>query len=532
MYFNKLLFNHHRLLVSGIISGFIALCLLSANSIAANGTLYYGESIKPDTLDPYTSREMSSLRLSELIFNGLIGINESQEIVPELAESWEVSTDKKTWIFHLRKNVSWHGKDNKPFNAHDVVFTVNLVKHPKTQSSHKTQFDAFNSVLALDDHTVKFSLTQKSLNSLSLFTFKILPKHKLSRYKYLNKLSSFSNQPIGTGPYSFLSSNTNREITLLANPDYFLGSPKIKKIIMQPFSDKNIMNQALTFNSLDMVVDVDPRHIDELQADSRFSLIGYNTLSYSFFAYNHNNALLNNKLIRQALSYAVNRKQMLKAFYNNNGAIISGPFAPGSWAYNLDVIPLDFDSNKAIALLKQAGLIKTPEGFIDSHGKPVRFNLKVPIEKNNESNKKIVLAYKNYLNKIGIEINLVFLEKKSWKKAIFAQHDFDITFATWAFDDASDIDDIFHSRYNTAWQNNFISYNNPKVDQLLGLALASTDHQEKRTINHKLHEILAEDSPYTFLWSLTRFAAYTNKLKNIQIHPYKFFENAHLWEFK
>ena len=515
-------------LIALLLFGFISAEL----SFAANSTLRYGETSKPDTLDPYTSREMSSLRLTELMFNGLVGINESQETIPELAENWEIGSDKKTYTFNLRKDVTWHGKKKVPFNAKDVKFTVDLIKHKKTQSSRKSLFDKFESVKVISDYKIQFKLKHPSLNALSLFTFKVLPQHKLGKRKYLSKLNSFTNRPVGTGPFLFKSSNANREITLLANPDYFKGKPKISKIVMKPFSDKNIMNQALTFNSLDMVVNVDPRHITELQADSRFSLIGYNTLSYSFFGYNNATKHLANPMVRRALSHAVNREEMLRAFYNNNGTIISGPFAPGSWAYNLDVIPLGYNPLKAISLLKQAGFIQTKNGFLDKSGRPFSLNLVVPIDKNNEANKRVILAYKNFLNKIGIKIKVSFLEKESWKKTVFAKHKFDITFATWSFDDAADISDIFHSDYNQPWQNNFISYHNSEVDKLIELSLASVDHQAKRTINYKLHKIIAEDSPYTFLWSLTRFAGYSNKLKNINIHPYKYFEDAHLWEFK
>lgn len=517
-------------LITGLLLSLIF--VVSNSSLAANNTLRYGEASKPDTLDPYTSREMSSLRLAELMFNGLVGINESQEIIPELAERWEIAGDSKTYTFYLRKNVQWHGNEGKTLTADDVVFTVQLINNPKTQSSRKSLFEQFENVKSLDQYTVQFTLKHKSLNALSLFTFKILPQHKFTRQNYLTKLNSFANRPVGTGPYEFKSSNTNREVTLEANDNYFMGKPKIQKIVMKPFSDKNIMNQALTFNSLDMVVDVDPSHITELQADSRFSLASYNTLSYSFFAFNHKNPHLTNKLVRQALSMAINREEMLRAFFNNNGTIISGPFAPGSWAYNLDVIPVGYNPVMAISLLKQAGYTQKDNGFVDRSGKPLVFNLVVPIEKNNEANKRVILAYKNFLNKIGVEVNVAFQEKEAWKKSVFSAHNFDITYGTWAFDDASDISDIFHSRYTQEWENNFIGYSNKQVDELIEKSLASTDHQEKRTINQKLHKLIADDSPYTFLWSLIRFAAYSNKLKNIEIHPYKFFENVQNWDFK
>jgi peptide/nickel transport system substrate-binding protein len=99
------------------------------------GVLSYGEYGRPATLDPITSNEMISLRLTELIFNGLVGINEKQEIVPELAERWERSADGRTYTFYLRKDVTWHpreGEQLKPFTAEDVVFTYRIMMHPRT----------------------------------------------------------------------------------------------------------------------------------------------------------------------------------------------------------------------------------------------------------------------------------------------------------------------------------------------------------------------------------------------------------------
>src|SRR5512134_67109 len=99
------------------------------------GSLSYGEYGRPATLDPVTSNEMISLRITELIFNGLVGINEKQEIVPELAERWEISKDGRTYTFFLRKDVTWHAREGeqlKPFSADDVIFTYQVMMHPRT----------------------------------------------------------------------------------------------------------------------------------------------------------------------------------------------------------------------------------------------------------------------------------------------------------------------------------------------------------------------------------------------------------------
>src|SRR2546426_8430656 len=113
------------------------------------GTLGYGEYGRPSTLDPITSNEMVSLRITELVFNGLVGIDEKQEIVPELAERWEASKDSRTYTFFLRKDVMWHpkeGEEAKPFTADDVVFTYKIMMHPKTTTPLKVRYEFIESV--------------------------------------------------------------------------------------------------------------------------------------------------------------------------------------------------------------------------------------------------------------------------------------------------------------------------------------------------------------------------------------------------
>jgi len=522
--------KHLTILLSIFLISNIVTPVLAATS--SNNTLRYGEIVRPDTFDPYTSRESSSLRLTELIFNGLVSINEKQEVKPDIAERWEITNNNRTYTFFLRKDVYWHSKESKQqaLTSDDIIFTFNLISNEKTQSNYKYLFTHFENINKLDDYTIQIDIKDGHIGSLALFQFKILPKHILGKSKYLTKKNSFVNHPTGTGPYKFVRSNHNRQVTLIANLDYYGGAPKIEKIVAKPFADKNIMTQALNFNALDLIVSVSPRNIAELQVNRDFKLVSYNTLSYSFFAYNHKNPHLAKQKVRKALSYAINREEMLRAFFNGQGRIISGPFAPGSWAYNLNVRPDSYNPEKAIKLLKEAGYSKSGKRMIDTKGQALSFKLRIPINKNDETTKRVILAYKNYLKKIGITVNIDFMERQAWKKAVFNHHRYDITFASWSFDDASDISSLFHSRYQTAGQNNFVLYHNKEVDRLLDLNQKSQDYEEKRTINHKLHKIIAADSPYTFLWSLSNYAAYNKKLNNVKIHPFKFFNHIERWE--
>jgi peptide/nickel transport system substrate-binding protein len=499
---------------------------------ADGGTLNYGEYGRAATLDPITSNDMISLRISELIFNGLVGIDEKQEIVPELAERVETSDDGLKYTFYLRKNVTWHpreGEEPKPFTADDVIFTYNVMMHPKTITSLKVRFEFIESVATIDDHTIEFTLKRPILNALAKFSFKIIPTHGPENGEFLTREDPFVHKPIGTGPYMLRNITGDHEVILVANEDYFQGRPHINKFIAKPFADQNIMSQALMFNAIDMIVLVNPRDIPQIQGDKRLVLQPYNALSYSFFGYNTRNPLLADRRVRKAITYAVNRQEMLDSFFQGQGTIISGPYAPGSWAYNLDVQPLPYDPQKAIELLNEAGFVQGDDGIMEKDGEKLTLTLKVPIEKESEAVKRVVLAFKNYLGKIGVGIEAEFKEWLSWKEDVFLNHDFDVIFASWVFDDSADITSLFHSSEIGPWMNNFGAYSNPEVDSFIVESKLTLDHEKRRTIYRKLHSLLAEECPYTFLWTLTNYAAYHKRLRHVAIHPYKFFSFADAW---
>lgn len=509
------------------------------NAVASNtggksdgGVLNYGEYGRPVTLDPITSNDMISLRVSELVFNGLTAINEKQEIINDLAERSEIADDGRTYTFYLRENVMWHpkeGEDPKPFTADDVIFTYNLMMHPKTITPLKVRYEFIESVTKVDDRTIQFTLKRPILNALAKFSFKIIPKHGPENKEFLSREDSFVHHPIGTGPYMVRNITADREVILVANENYFKGRPHIDKFVARPFADQNIMGQALMFNAIDMIVLVNHRDIPQIQGDKRFVLKPYNALSYSFFGFNTRNPLLADKRVRQAFTYAVNRQEMLNAFFQGQGTIISGPFAPGSWAYNLDIQPQPYDPQKAVELLKEAGFAPGPDGIMAKDGKKLSLTLKVPIAKESEAVKRVVLGFKNYLGKIGIEVEGEFLEWMAWKEDVFLHHDFDLMFASWVFDDSADISSLFHSAEIGAWKNNFGGYSNPDVDGLIVESKLTLDHEKRRTINRKLHATIADEAPYVFLWTLTNYAAFNKKVRRVDIHPYKFFSFADQW---
>ncbi|HEX7125224.1 MAG TPA: ABC transporter substrate-binding protein [Thermodesulfobacteriota bacterium] len=492
------------------------------------GSLAYGEFGRPSTIDPITNNEMTALRLVEMMFNGLVAINARQEIVADLAERWDVADGGKRYIFDLRRDVVWH--DGQPMTADDVVFTFQVMTNPKTVSSARLRYEFIEAVNRMDDHRVEVVLKRPILNALGKLTFKIIPRHALQGRDFLTRTDPFVQNPIGTGPYRLVRVTGDGEYVLAANERYYKGRPHIDTITMRPFADQNIMTQALLFNALDMIVQVSPKDLPQIDGDRRFVLTPYNALSYSFFAYNLKHPVLADRRVRQAITYAIDREEMLKAFFGGRGTLISGPFAPGSWAYNLDVQPYPFDVQKARALLDEAGLRDNDgDRIVEKDGEPVRLSLKVPIERESDSVKRVVLAFQNYLRAVGLDVKVEFREWQAWKEDVFGRQDFDIIFASWVFDDSADISTLFHSGEIGPWRNNFIGYSNPEVDALIVEAKLTLDKEKRRSINQKLHAILAEEQPYTFLWTLTNYAASHRKVRRLQIHPYAFFTFVDDW---
>jgi peptide/nickel transport system substrate-binding protein len=496
------------------------------------GKLVYGEYGRPATMDPITSNDMVGLRLTELLFNGLVSFSPKNEVVPDLAEKWEVSPDGRVYTFKLRGDAKWHAKaGDRSLSADEVVGTLDVIRHPRTLTPLKAPYELVAEARKLDAQTVEITLKRPVVNGLGRLSFKVIPSFALKRPDFLSRDDPFVQEPVGTGPFQLTRVTDEGDVVMEANRAYYKGRPHLDSMVLKPFADRNVLTQGLLFNAVDMVVEVGSRDIAQVEGDKRFNLYPYNALSYSFIAHNFKNPHLAKKEVRQAIAYACNRQEMLDSFYAGRGTLVSGPFAPGSWAYNLDVKPLPFNVARAKELLASAGYTKTGEGgyLTAEDGKLLQFTLKIPIEKENETVKRVALAFQNYMKAIGIKINLEFREWQAWKQDVFVDHDFDMVIAIWAFDDSADISTLFHSGETGAWRNNFTGYSNPEVDALIVEAKTTLDREKQRTINQRLHTLLADEQPYTFLWTLTNYAAVHKKVRHVDLHAFKFFTFADTW---
>ena len=500
------------------------------------GELAYAETNSVGDLNPYTDATARgpSNRLYSILYDGLVRYDfASNQIVPVLAKEWKMSPDFLQVTFNLRKKVTWH--DGKKFTGKDVVFTYAFIKSSgRTREQLSRRFDFVTSVTMSDDHTVIFRFSKPSRYVLPLFGARIIPKH-LFAPDYLPKSQSeaLSIKPVGTGPYKFIKKTLNGDIALEVNTKYWGDKASIEKVQMFDIPDEQTLIGSVIYGRTKLLVRVPPTQIGKIEASGRFNLEPYQSFTIHAFGYNNANPILTDSRVRKALTFAVNRKKLLQ-WYAGKGLEIAGPFVPASPYFNPDVQTLPFAPKVAKKMLKDLGYRdRDRDGIRESAttGAPMSFKLVIPVDKEASSTvtQNVAQSYVTYMKDIGVEVKTVDMDFDEYLRAIFYDHSFDVAWLTWTFDSSYDITDLFYSKENYPGGNNFISYDNDQINILINLFQRSTDKERRRSIMFNIQKILANDCPYTFLYTIDNYAAIHQSFTGTQVDPYYFFTFLPKW---
>ncbi len=485
--------------------------------------LKYTEDRLPSSLNPLFADDMYSVRITELIFEGLVGWDEQQQPAPQLAVSWEIDPKKMWIVFNLREGVTWH--DGKPFTAKDVAFTIEAMTSRRSQISDRYLAQIIKKVKVISPHKIKIFFRRPMSAPLRWFHFKIIPLHKFmkgGRKELPRRGAYFSQKPYGTGPFRFVRWR-GRKIVLKRYKGHWRKKIRLSGVSLQVNPDKNIQREVLRYGGFDAIIRVRPKDIPLLERDRNIRLYPYSTNDWWYIGINHKNRILRDLRVREALLYALDRDSLRMA-HLGDGQTISGPFSPNDPLYNFDVEPRSQDLEKAAQLLNEAGWKKHPsKPYRTKRGKILAF--KLLISKSRSSYKSLCLALQSEWRQIGVKVDLVWLDDAQWNKTVMREKKFDLALHIWAFDDLSTIYPLFHSR----GIRNYISYKNKQVDKLLEQANKTTDPVIYKAIYGKIHKLLHKELPYLFLWSLTNYSAISARVKGVIIHPFNYFHYAYRW---
>jgi peptide/nickel transport system substrate-binding protein len=466
-------------------------------------TLNLSMSSSPSRLNPILANDSASSEISDWLFNGLFKYDKNGNPIVDLAQSYEFK-DPTTLIIKLKKNVLWH--DNAKFSANDVIFTYEKIIDPKVFNSIKSNFQQVKSVKALDDYTIEVIYSQAYFKAIETWMVGILPYHLLKDEKDL-MTSSFNKNPIGTGSYKLKEFKQGQDIELIANENYFEGTPKIEKILYKFLPDPNTSFLYLKQKKLD-IGGLTPIQIDRQIDDdfkNKFTIIQKPSFAYSYLGFNLKNEKFKDIRIRQALSLAVNRQEMVDILFFGYGKICNGPFLPDSFAYNENVKPIIQDINKAKALLKEAGY---------DEKNPFTFEIVTNTGNDTRINAAQILQYQ--LEKVGVKMSIKVMEWQAFLNTVVHPKKFEAILLGWSLALMPDAFPLWHSSSSKLGGFNLVSYENEKVDKLIEQGSTTINRDELGNIYKEIFKIITDDLPYLFLYIPDAITVVNKDIKNVE----------------
>jgi peptide/nickel transport system substrate-binding protein len=487
--------------------------------VVSGGWLIYHIGAEPATLNPITASDaVESTINGNNIYESLAKRDyESLEIVPQLAESWEISDDKLKYRFKLRENVKWH--DGVPFTSEDVVFSYNTIMDPKVDTPHlRSYYQEILSVKALSKFEVEFTYARPYFLALEFCSgMPIVPKHLFDEGDF-NK-NPYGRKPVGTGPYKFVKWETSSEIVIKKNEDYWGEKPEIQRIIFKIINDPTVTFQVLKRGDLD-VSGLTPIQWDR-QSNTKvfkdnFNKYKYFRPNYSFIGWNQNRPYFSDKNVRIAMTHLLNRELILNKILLDLGVVVTNPFYLNSPEYNKSIQPYEFNPEKAKLLLEKADWIDhNGDGIRDKNG--VKFEFEFLLPSGSETGEKIATILKEELDKAGIVMNI---RKTEW--AVFTtrlnERKFDAVTLAWSMGVESDPYQIWSSTQMETGHN-FVGFENKRADEIIIKARKEFDRQIRINYYREFAEIVHEEQPYTFLFCRMSTVAVGNRFRDVVVYP-------------
>jgi peptide/nickel transport system substrate-binding protein len=493
---------------------------------AYGDTIVVGSIGDASNLVPLLASDSASHEIAGLVYNGLVRYDKNLNLEGELAESWEVSRDGLVITFHLRKGVKWH--DGVELTADDVMYTYKVTIDPKTPTPYSGDFLMVKKAEVLDKYTFRVTYSKPFAPALASWGAAVLPKHLLEG-KDIAK-SELVRHPIGTGPYRFVEWKTGERIVLEANPGYWEGRPYIDRYVYRIIPDQATMFLELKSKGIDFM-GLTPlqyaRQSEFAAFREEFNKYRYLSFSYTYLGYNLTNPLFQDKGVRKAISYAIDKQEMVDGVLLGLGKVATGPYKPGTWVYNDKVERYGYNPQKAKELLAEAGWRDANgDGILDKDGKPFEFT--VMTNQGNEARAKTVEIIQKRLKEIGIIVKPRVMEWAAFLTRI-DKKDFEAVVLGWTIGQDPDIYDIWHSSKTQPKELNFITYKNPEVDELLIKARETFSQGERKRYYDRIQEILAEDAPYTFLYVPDALPAVHARFRGIEPAPAGIMHNFIKW---
>jgi len=468
----------------------------------------------PATLDPIVTAEELGIRVEDLIFRPLIGIDKDRRFVASIATSWAPSSDGLVYDIRLDPRARW--EDGTAVTSEDVAYTIDRVRDPKVAAVNwKWGFDDVRSVETPDPTTVIVRFEKPHAERLLAFT---IPVVSAAAYR---KGTGLDRQPVGSGPYRLESWTAGQRIVLVRRKDADAATAPFPRVVFRVIEDGNVRFRAGSAGELDEFrISRDQygsvAHSKEFAAKNR--ILKVPQFSVSLLRWNLKSPIFADRRVRLAMAHCWNRTEAAKRLYPPDGAdLLSGPYPAGSPENAPDVKPVSYDPAESERLLDEAGWKKGSDGVRRKGDRKLAFEMLYPGAQ--AISVTIAEIFRTAAQKIGVEVALRPLDWAAYTQR-YAAGEFEATPTGQLFIPPHlDQYTYFHSSEVPPKGENAGFYRNPEADRALEAARRETDPGKRLELDRQVHRILAADPPCDFLWGADQFWGVSNRVESVQVSP-------------
>ncbi|TWA67358.1 peptide/nickel transport system substrate-binding protein [Azospirillum brasilense] len=489
-----------RLVARAVLSAF----LLSGTALSAQaaGTLKVAVDSNLNTLDPAKMKGGQEYVAAYLLFNGLTAIAADMTLKPDLAERWEHSADLKTWTFFLKKGVKFHS--GREMDAEDVLATIARIQDKATGSTARVNFEIVEAMKAVDSHTVEFTLKSPYSGFAELFG------ERQARIVPRDALDTLASNPVGTGPFQFVSFAPGDRMVVKRNPTYFeAGLPKLDEVVIRILPETASQVAALTTGELDLAWNLPPEAVDKVKATSNLKAEAVPTSTWDGVIMNGTTKPFDDVRVRRAVATALDKQAITQIALFGYGTPTHSPIPPSHPYFNKDLPIAKGDPAAAKKMLAEAGY---PNGF--------EVTLYTPAGR--ATRERLGLAVRELLKPAGITVNVqrvpfdVFLKDIEGKAGFyidgfFSRPTIDTSVYPW-----------YHSR--GSWNAALWNYANPAMDKLLDGARQASSEEEAKKLYGEVQALAVQDAPGVIPYVINHVNGVSARVQGFTSHPMMFLD--------
>lgn len=449
------------------------------------------------SLDPAQAIDVHSANIYNDIYETLLTLDENKKIVPKLAEYEQV--DDVTYLFKLKQGVHFH--NGEELKASDVVFTF--------RRGMETALLAFiygtvDTVEAVDDYTVKVVLTAPSAPFLAAMT--AVASSIVNEKAVTEAGDSYGMNPVGTGPYKFVSWEQGVAVTLERYEDYWGEKPVYRQVVVRPIPEATNRTIELESGNVDIALDIPVTDLSRVEAADNLKLLRQVSNSIRYLGFNCEAAPFDDVRVRQAFAYAIDVAALTKAVNGDTCEVANAPFSSNIMYYKEDANAHELDLEKAKSLLAEAG-----------YGDGMEVTI---LTDERKEYMDIATIVQSQLKELNVDVKIEVLEWATYLSRVYAG-ECQMYIIGWACQ-TPDPDTVVYSTFHSSMKGNggnMSFYDSPEADRLLELGRTTSDDAEREKIYYELQDLLINDRPWIYLWVTEVFVGTSDSVEYMELDP-------------